>query len=137
MMKIICNLDLYIENIKIEHITNEVFLSKTVQVIKYRKRKRTKRTAQSRIANPSGFIPEFYERFKEYNKNNIRVPGKENYEFLEYSLKKYGWLVDYPVKLYPRRDGVWKMRDGHHRIQIAADVGIEYIPIYFGRGRNR
>jgi len=128
MINIINNLDEYLSHIN--ELPKDIMYAYTDQVFKYKKRYRPKRCAQKRRywKCKSTFMQEWVEKFDGYT----IVPGNENYDFLIYSLTKYGWDNRWPLLLRKQGDS-WKVRNGNHRLSICHDLKISIIPIILGK----
>jgi len=56
-----------------------------------------------------------------------RLSGREKWAFLKQSLAQYGWDYTQPACVIIGPNGL-RLANGHHRVQIAVQVGIENIP---------
>ena len=58
----------------------------------------------------------------------LRNPkGSEQYESLKQSIRLYGFVDN--LKLVVGEDGLCRLLDGHHRLQIAEELGIQNVPL--------
>lgn len=106
---------------------HNIFFVKPLQLINYRKRKRTIRNALGRkICKCKNYIADFYSEFNDRDS----ISGKENYEFLTKSIRMHGWIPDYPARLLYKKDK-WVLKNGHHRLHIACELDLDYVPVIF------
>jgi hypothetical protein len=111
-------------------LPSDVVYVYTDQLFKYKKRYRSRRCAQTRRywRCKLTFMEEWVDKFNGYT----IVPGNENYDFLKYSLTKYGWDSRWPL-LLRKQNHKWKVRNGNHRLSICHDLNIKTIPIILKR----
>jgi hypothetical protein len=109
---------------------NKIYYGNTLQIFKYRKKTRNIHNSLSRNIDKCkkfNYIKDFFDYF-DVTESRI-ISGKDNYLFLTNSLKKYGWLEDFPITLYySEKRKRWCTENGHHRINICVEIGINLIP---------
>lgn len=126
---IIENLNIFLQTIDtLENLPKNIMYAHTDQLYNYKKRHRSRRTARNRIYDrcKNKFMHEWVEKFKNYP----IVPGAEHYDFLIYSLLRYGWDERWPL-IMKKKNTKWKIANGHHRISICKDLNISPIPLIF------
>jgi len=93
----------------------------TVDLAKYKRKDRNRKNAlKKRWPSKQRFMDEYVDKFK----GKEFVTKEENWDFLEYSLKKYGFLEEYPLYIKKNKYNNWELKDGHHRLQICMQLGI-------------
>jgi len=61
-----------------------------------------------------------------------REQKEERYDTLKESIKKEGFNEEFPVIIMLRREGGKdKLFEGHHRLNIAIELGLETVPVRF------
>jgi len=69
---------------------------------------------------------------KEETKDLTRVQKEERYDQLKESIKKGGFNEEYPILIMLRREGGEdQIYEGHHRLNIAIELGLETVPVRF------
>ena len=69
---------------------------------------------------------------KEETKHLTRREKEERYDTLKESIKTSGFNEEFPILIMLRREGgVDKIYEGHHRLNIAIELGLETVPVRF------
>ena len=69
---------------------------------------------------------------KEETKDLSRAQKEERYDELKESIRVNGFDKDYPILIMLRREGGEdKIFEGHHRLNIAIELGLETVPVRF------
>ena len=69
---------------------------------------------------------------KEETKELSRAQKEERYDELKESIRVNGFDKDYPILIMLRREGGEdKIFEGHHRLNIAIELGLETVPVRF------
>ena len=66
-----------------------------------------------------------YTRSREYNKG-----GPDEWDSLKESIETEG--IKDPLVLFFGRNGVAKIGEGNHRLAVAQELGIDFLPVRFG-----
>jgi len=66
-----------------------------------------------------------------FEKDGKILTGEEKWDFLYESIKTHGWDTYQPACLQIRSGKKVKVANGHHRIGIAFELGLQVIPISF------
>ena len=69
---------------------------------------------------------------KEETKDLSRAQKEERYDELKESIRVNGFDKDYPILIMLRREGGEdRIFEGHHRLNIAIELGLETVPVRF------
>ena len=69
---------------------------------------------------------------KEETKDLTREQKEERYDSLKESIRVSGFNEEYPIIVMLRREGGEdKIFEGHHRLNIAIELGLETVPVRF------
>ena len=69
---------------------------------------------------------------KEETNDLSRAQKEERYDELKESIRVNGFDKDYPILIMLRREGGEdKIFEGHHRLNIAIELGLETVPVRF------
>jgi hypothetical protein len=108
----------------------KLYYMSTDDLYKLRKLKRTRQNSKSGSASLD------YISMGETKKNFRRsrpdeyVDGETKWDDLVESMKDKGWLESHPALIMiSNRRSIPKIRDGHHRLGVAMDLGIKEIPV--------
>ena len=69
---------------------------------------------------------------KEETKDLTREQKEHRYDTLKESIEKDGFKEEYPILVMLRRENNGdKLLEGHHRLNIAIELGLETVPVRF------
>ena len=69
---------------------------------------------------------------KEETKDLTRRQKEERYDQLKESIKSHGFNEEYPILIMLRRENNEdQLLEGHHRLNIAIELGLETVPVRF------
>ena len=69
---------------------------------------------------------------KEETKHLTKEEREDRYDVLKESIKTNGFNEEYPILVMLRREnGDDKIFEGHHRLNIAIELGLETVPVRF------
>ena len=117
------------------YFEDEIYYMVPQDLYKFRKIKRHKRNAL-----PGAIARDYNSRIHGRRKsragklypNEFFEEGAKKWEALFKILKTEGWTDSCPVRLmFSNRNNKAKIIDGHHRIPIAIELGIKFVPITF------
>lgn len=101
----------------------------TEEVFAWRLKKRTRENSRS------GAVHDKYNsRAKEWFKETYPdqyCEGQEKWDRLLDKMDVFGWKPDNPAVIMIRRKKKCRLWDGHHRLGVAMELGIKYIPVRF------
>lgn len=95
-----------------------MFWIPTLEVATYRKLARTRDNALApgRVRNRD---------------DQDRLAGQRKWDELLASISKHGFLPAYPVQFVISSEPTLRLHQGHHRIGIAIELGIAFVPVSF------
>ena len=74
---------------------------------------------------------------KEETKDLTRRQKEERYDTLKESIEKDGFNEEFPILIMLRRENnADKIFEGHHRLNIAIELGLETVPVRFIEGQK-
>lgn len=112
-----------------KEINDDIYYVDIEELIKYSIIKRNKQNSRNGSilkCYDSRKIKQFKQKFPEHYLN-----GQDKWEKLREELKNKGWIEECPAIIMIRHVGKCRLWDGHHRLYIAKELGIDHIPVKF------
>jgi hypothetical protein len=110
----------------------ELFWVDISDLYKLRKKRRTRRNSKSGSVDLDYIsMGKTRRKFRRNHPDKI-LDGKEKWDQLTVSMKDHGWLESHPALIMvSNRRSTPKIRDGHHRLGVAMELGITKCPVKF------